>query len=451
MIERPLAHIVLAVPHRFLSRVTALMLRTALVCLAALITLVSSRLTLGQQLGEVLISQSTAERHGLTRAWYAQIRLDGAIGRVTYVTLDRDVLFVQTSHAMLHAINAETGRTIWAQRVGQPRLLSMAPGANNQYVTVINGSTLYLIDRRTGRLQWSREVNGIAGAGPAVSLTRVFVPMINGMIEGYEIDKPKQHPWFYKSDGRILVQPMITPRSVIWTTNKGHFYIGNADEVGVRLRLETRASIEARPAYWMPYVYACSLDGNVYAIDETTGQTAWKFPTGDPISQPPVAIQDRVYAVSNDGGMYQLNGKTGEQLWYAPGITHFISRSPSRVYANDGLNRLAILDDRTGTRLDSLPLGPISLKIKNCDTDRIYLCTQGGQIQCLHELGLAKPVVYVPPAPPEVVASGDKGKKKDAPVKQPPETKKKEPPKKEPPPKAEEKRPVEDDVANPFG
>ncbi len=36
---------------------------------------------------------------------------------------------------------------------------------------------------------------------------------------------------------------------------------------GVLYRLETRDAIQARPAYWTPRLYACSTDGNVYAVN----------------------------------------------------------------------------------------------------------------------------------------------------------------------------------------
>src|SRR5207302_1246236 len=128
---------------------------------------------------------------------------------------------------------------------------------------------------------------GSPGAGPALSQSRVFIPMVNGAIEGYLLEDPADPPWIFRSDGRALTQPMITQKTVSWTTDKGYFYVGKSDPVGIRFRLKTRAAIESRPAYWTPYFYAGSLDGYVYAIDEKTGLTEWKFSTAEPLSQPP--------------------------------------------------------------------------------------------------------------------------------------------------------------------
>jgi len=374
------------VPHRFLFVAFAL--------LAAL-----AGRSAAQSADEALITRMTAERHGLKRAWFAQIELDPASEQVSYINQHGGTLFVQTSHAMVHALDAETGRTLWAEQVGRRGLLSLATGANDKNVGVINGTTLYVVDRRNGRLLWERSVGGVPGAGAALSDTHAFVPMVNGVIEGYELDNPIARPWFYQSYGRILIQPMITPKTVSWTTNRGHFVVVDSEKLTVRLRLETGDSIESRPAYWTPYLYATSLDGFVYAIDEDTGETAWKFAAGDPISQPPVAIKGVVFAASDTRGLHQLDGKSGSENWFAPSIIQFLSASPTRVYACSRYLDLAILDIKTGALIDTLPMGPMSFRLINRQTDRIYLCTRTGRLECLHEIGLNTAIVYKPPAP----------------------------------------------------
>ena len=90
-----------------------------------------------------LISPPSAATHGLVSAWFSQIQLDSARGRVVYVTfhdavqseaggpLHNPTLFIQTNQGILHAIDALNGRTLWIAQVGNPNYPSMAPGANN--------------------------------------------------------------------------------------------------------------------------------------------------------------------------------------------------------------------------------------------------------------------------------------------------------------------------------
>ena len=41
---------------------------------------------------------------------------------------EHPTLYVQTSRALIHAIDAETGQTLWAKTIGRPEHPSMTPG-----------------------------------------------------------------------------------------------------------------------------------------------------------------------------------------------------------------------------------------------------------------------------------------------------------------------------------
>lgn len=361
--------------------------------------LCSARTSSAQVVGGI-VSQEEAERHGLTRAWYAQADVDSSVGKVVDATLNGGTLFVQTSRAQLQAIDAETGQTLWSVPVGNETYPCTSPGASADYVATTNGSTLYVIDRKTGREAWKKELPNVPGSGPAVTATHVFVPMVNGTLQGYELKKPKGIPFIYKSFGRVLVAPVVTADTLGWTTEKGYMYLmklADPEHLAVNFRLETNDKIESRPGHWTPFLYGVSLDGYVYAVHEETGRIHWKYSTAEPIIEPPVAVNGKVYVCVENGGMFCLNGETGEDEWYAPGITQFVSASPSRVYASDRLGRLIILDGKTGARLDSMSLSGVANKLRNVQSDRIYLTTDQGVIQCLHEAELTEPTTYTPP------------------------------------------------------
>lgn len=348
-----------------------------------------------------IVSQQEASRHGLARAWYAQADVNGARGKIVGMTLYADELFVQTSRAQLQAFDAETGATQWSVTVGDARYPCYAPAASADHVATINGSTLYVIDRNTGREAWHKALPKVPGGGPAITPDRVFVPMLEGTMIGYDLKKPDGIPFIYKSFGRILVQPVATADSLVWTTERGYMYLMNLKPFDNRLRanyrVETNNQIESRPGHWTPYLYSVSLDGYVLAVHEETGRIHWKFAAAEPIIESPVAVNGKVYICKDEGGMYCLDGTTGEKDWYAPTATQFVAVSASRVYAADRLNRILILDAATGARVDNLPIGNGVLKLRNTQNDRIYLATNSGVVQCLHEAALVEPLKYIPP------------------------------------------------------
>ncbi|HYW80613.1 MAG TPA: hypothetical protein VE890_13600, partial [Thermoguttaceae bacterium] len=101
---------------------------------------------------------------------------------------------------------------------------------------------------------------------------------------------------------------------------------------------------------------------------------------------------DRIYVCTQTGGMHSLDGETGRELWWAPQIRRFIAASKQRLYVEDRLGRILILRADTGARLDVLPVTGMPIKLSNCQTDRIYLCTDTGLLQCLHEVEQVEPI-----------------------------------------------------------
>ncbi len=97
-----------------------------------------------------LIRPQQLAPYGLELAWFNQVQMDPSVGRMTSWLLDRGTLFVVTDTAVLQAFDAETGRSLWATTVGSPDLLTLKPTASEHLVAVVNGSTIYILNRYTG-------------------------------------------------------------------------------------------------------------------------------------------------------------------------------------------------------------------------------------------------------------------------------------------------------------
>jgi len=397
-------------------------------------------------LRSAIIPEPEANRHGLTRPWFTQIQLDRSRARVRHVVLYDGILYVQTDRAMVHALDAETGNTLWARMIGRPDHPSMTPGLGQDLLAVVNGSRLYVVNRYNGDLLYEVQVGGAPGAGAAVSKTRAYVPMVDGMVMAYRLtpltdpekelgfakktptEKEKAQaeedrrenlrlsqeyspPLSCRSFGKALIQPLVTSQIkgeefVAWPTDRGFLNIAKIDlsredVFAIKYRLETDAEIVARPTYLPPdpdkeaasgLIFGASRDGFVHAIDQRHGQSVWRFSAGEPINQPAVVIERRVYATTQLGGMFCLDAETGSEIWWAPHLMQFVAASKDRVYGADRLGRILVLRADTGARLDTLDAGASPIKLINSQTDRIYLASETGLVQCLHELELSEPI-----------------------------------------------------------
>jgi hypothetical protein len=403
-----------------------------------------------------MISEAVARRCGLTRAWVTQAQVDPSRGRLQSLVLYDGTLFAQSNRAGLEAIDAETGQRLWSKLIGQPSNPSLPPGACRDLAAVINGTRLYVLNRYTGDILWETSVDGVPGGGAALSTKRAYVPTASGLVYSYRLepvadpakelgklgpsqanmteDEKKEAarqaeeerrenlrlhqeytpPLACASDGRAMTSPVVTTQTrddefITWVTDKGHLQLGqidrhSAESLLIKFRVTVKGSFVNPPAYMPPArkapgesgtIFAGTSDGEIYAISERDGEYRWPpFSIGDPIVDSPVLIEDRLYVASELGGLFAIAAKSGKLIWTSPDILHFVAAGRQRVYAADKLGRLRILDARTGTVLDMLSTGGLPIKLCNGQTDRIYLATESGLVQCLHEVEEAKPIAF---------------------------------------------------------
>jgi outer membrane protein assembly factor BamB len=362
------------------------------------------------QAGRRLVSQEDARHLGLERAWFAQVQLDRSRNRVERAVLTKDRLTLLTSSGVVQELNALTGETLWVATIGNPRHPSLGPAANDKFVALVNGSTLYVLDRADGRPIIMRPVGGAPGAAPALTSTFVFVPLVNGRIEGYSLGEQKLTPWYYQSFGRAMVPPLATADTFVWTTDSGHMYVGYVEEdPGVRFRLETGSEIIASPAYRKPYIFAATISGETFAMHESTGARRWKYATGFTVSRAPAAIEDRVFVTSEEPTLHCIDATNGSSLWEAAGVAQFAAASRNRVYGVDDFGALVVLDANTGSLIGRLTTGGTTYALVNDQTDRLYLVSQEGTVQCLHEIGAKEPHYHVVPEPQNPPAEAVEG------------------------------------------
>ncbi len=60
-------------------------------------------------------------------------------------------------------------------------------------------------------------------------------------------------------------------------------------------------------------VYVSSYDGNLYALNASTGAQLWSNPA--PVFSSPAVANGVVYIATENGNMFALNASTGAQLW----------------------------------------------------------------------------------------------------------------------------------------
>ena len=176
----------------------------------------------------------------------------------------------------------------------------------------------------------------------------------------------------------------------------GNIYVCSANPREMRYRLEMKGNAAAPLALMQPdRALAMTVNGYVYCLHQYRREVVWKFATGESSSQSPVAVGDAVYALTDESNLFCISGVDGEERWRVHGIKHFLASGKDRLYCLADGGRLVILDTKSGSRVGSLPAEELDLRVVNTLTDRIYVGTKMGTLQCLHEITAPQPLIHV--------------------------------------------------------
>ena len=346
---------------------------------------------------------------GLETVWATHARVDPSRGRLASLQLMHGLLLAQSDQGTIQAIDPETGRTLWAVAVGNADYETMPPSANKEYVAVTNGTTLYLLDRTNGAVVWESRCGGPPCAGSGMNETRVYVPLDSGIVEAYLLNREKgsdRIPKRYSGAGGAIAAPIVVGKRASWSVSQGYVYSNEETfEDLVQFRYKVDDDLSSPPTYMEPYLYAASRRGTVYCLDGVQGKEVWRFAAGTSITHPPIAVDGALYFITEHGEMVRLDPRFVRQIWAARGIKRFVAQSKDRVYVVDTANRLQARDAATGLLIGAVSVAGFELASANLQSDRIYLASPYGVVQCLREARLATPLAHTPgfaiPPPPK--------------------------------------------------
>jgi hypothetical protein len=290
-------------------------------------------------------------------------------------------------------------------------MLSFGPHVRGDVLAFVNGSTLFVIDAKTGRELSSHRLPGAVGAAPAVAQDMVFVPLASGRIEGFPLGDSRID-WGYMSGGRIFQAPTIVGDRVVWTTDRGQLFAAYANAGGVTYKFQGAGTLVG-PAAWLEMpaeaaadgpntpnaestpprarLFIASSEGYLYALDAERGVVAWRSSVGMTISRPATAVAGRVYVGSAEPMLHAFDAETGDEVWAVEGVDEFVAASATRVYGVGPLGELFVIDAASGEVLSRWPASEHLTPVANHETDRMFFVSESGLVQAFHEVGADKP------------------------------------------------------------
>ena len=163
----------------------------------------------------------------------------------------------------------------------------------------------------------------------------------------------------------------------------------------------TSGPVYASPVVSDGLVLVPSWDGNLYAMDEYSGQRKWTFSTSGPIYSSPAIVNGVVYLASRDGQVYAINEQTGVQMWRTSNafnspsfpITSSLLVANGRIFFGNWcfaprcspVGYLEALDASTGNILWLNATGTAVISTPSIDNGKVFFGEDDGTVLAVNE------------------------------------------------------------------
>ncbi len=226
---------------------------------------------------------------------------------------------VGSTDGNLYAVDAETGTPKWTFQTKARITSSPAVSGGVAYFESYD-SSFYAVDVANGALKWKFETKGEK---------RFSAAHIHGMLPASE---PVPDPFdFY------LSSPVVANGAVYFGSGDGNVYALDSSTGSLKWKFQTGDVVHASPAVADGLVFIGSWDTYFYALDANTGTEKWKFKTGeDPALHNQIGIQSSaavadgiVYFGCRDSKLYALDAHTGAKVWIVDNKGSWVIGSPA--------------------------------------------------------------------------------------------------------------------------
>jgi len=149
------------------------------------IALISLTLCASLSAQNTLLSQAELDPYDLKRVWFYQLKLHPVNGKIQHVLLEGGQLFLVTSDAKLHVLNAETGQWLWTRSIGTHENPLTEPAVNSRIVAIHNNLAIYLFNRQNGKQLLQIPLSEAAAAACEMSEHYLYVPLVNQTLHAF--------------------------------------------------------------------------------------------------------------------------------------------------------------------------------------------------------------------------------------------------------------------------
>ena len=231
------------------------------------------------------------------------------------------VLYFGSDDNNVYAVDADSGRQKWKFETRGPAPCTPAIAGGLAYFGSYDGH-FYAVDARSGHLKWKFATGGerrFEAKG-----IHGLLPKTQTIADPYDI---------------FLSSPVVADGAVYFGSGDGNVYALDASTGALRWRFATGDVVHASPAFVTGTIYVGSWDSYLYALNAATGKEKWRFHGGeDPVvhnqvgfQSSPAVVNGVVYTGCRDSNLYAIDATTGKLKWSFPNGGSWVIASPAVV------------------------------------------------------------------------------------------------------------------------
>ena len=232
-----------------------------------------------------------------------------------------DFVFMPSNDGNLYALDLETGKEAWQfsaeDKISAAPILARNPSGDEEWV-LVNGydGITRCLSANDGSTVWTYQTEDFINGSPAVVDGKWVV--FGGCDAQLHVINLQDGALVHMipNDSQI-VNSIATYKHMAFSGNYANQVVAFDVELGMIAWVYEDKNLPffSSPGVSDKLLFIGSRDKHLHAIDQETGEAAWKFPTGARIESSPIVFNDGVIAGSSDGRIYALNLDSGEEIW----------------------------------------------------------------------------------------------------------------------------------------
>lgn len=232
-----------------------------------------------------------------------------------------DVLFMPSNDGKLYALNTATGEELWQfgadDKISAAPIVVQNPNGDGEWV-LVNGydGITRCLNTTDGSIVWTYETEDFINGAPAIVENKWVV--FGGCDAQVHVVNLSDGSLVHKipNDSQI-VNSIATYGPIAFSGNYANQVVAFDVELGMIAWVYEDKNLPffSSPGVSDKLLFIGSRDKHLHAINQETGEVAWKFPTGARVESSPIVFDNGLIAGSSDGRIYALDLDTGEEIW----------------------------------------------------------------------------------------------------------------------------------------